>query len=59
MLHQSLTVTVITMVIAIGAAMSANALFWSFPGSILKGAAVAAALAAINGFGNLGGPIGP
>lgn len=59
MFHQSLVVTVITMAIAIGAAMSANALFWSFPGSILKGAAVAAGLAAINGFGNLGGLIGP
>jgi len=34
-------------------------LFWSFPGSLLVGAGVAAGLAAINSVGNLGGFIGP
>jgi MFS family permease len=37
----------------------ATALFWSFPGSLLAGAGVAAGLAAINSFGNLGGFVGP
>jgi MFS family permease len=37
----------------------ATALFWSFPGSMLTGAGVAAGLAAINSVGNLGGFVGP
>lgn len=37
----------------------ATALFWSFPGSLLTGVGVAAGLAAINSFGNLGGFVGP
>jgi nitrate/nitrite transporter NarK len=34
-------------------------LFWSFPGSILIGAGIAAGLAGINSVGNLGGFFGP
>jgi MFS family permease len=52
-----LTVVFITM--AIAGSLTAMALFWSFPGSILTGAAVAAGLAAINSVGNLGGFFGP
>jgi nitrate/nitrite transporter NarK len=40
-------------------ALVSMALFWSFPGSILTGAGVAAGLAAINSVGNLGGFFGP
>lgn len=39
--------------------MTVNALFWSFPGAIMKGAAIAAGIAAINSVGNLGGFAGP
>jgi MFS family permease len=35
------------------------ALFWSFPGSVLAGASVAAGIAAVNSIGNLGGFFGP
>jgi MFS family permease len=52
-----LTVTFITL--ASTGALVAMALFWSFPGSILMGAAVAAGIAAINSVGNLGGFFGP
>lgn len=52
-----LTVTFISL--ASTGALVAMALFWSFPGSILTGAGVAAALAAINSVGNLGGFFGP
>ena len=51
------TVTLVT--IASSGALIAMALFWSFPGSILTGAGVAAGIAAINSVGNLGGFFGP
>lgn len=35
------------------------ALFWTWPGQILKGAAVATGLGIINSVGNLAGTIGP
>jgi MFS family permease len=52
-----LTVSFVTL--ASSGALISMALFWSFPGSILTGAGVAAGLAAINSVGNLGGFIGP
>jgi MFS family permease len=52
-----LTVAFIT--VAIAGTLTAMALFWSFPGSMLTGAAVAAGIAAINSVGNLGGFLGP
>jgi len=52
-----LTVGLITL--ASAGALVSMALFWSFPGSILTGAGVAAGLAAINSVGNLGGFFGP
>jgi MFS family permease len=52
-----LTVAFITM--AIAGSLTSMALFWSFPGSMLMGAAVAAGIAAINSVGNLGGFFGP
>jgi MFS transporter, ACS family, tartrate transporter len=45
--------------VANAGSLIAMALFWSFPGSILTGAAVAAGIAAINSVGNLGGFLGP
>ncbi|MEO8468012.1 MAG: MFS transporter, partial [Gammaproteobacteria bacterium] len=52
-----LTVAFVTLASAGG--LVSMALFWSFPGSILMGAGVAAGLAAINSVGNLGGFFGP
>jgi MFS family permease len=52
-----LTVALIT--VASTGALVTMALFWSFPGSILTGAGVAAGIAAINSVGNLGGFFGP
>jgi MFS-type transporter involved in bile tolerance (Atg22 family) len=52
-----LTVACVTLASAGG--LVSMALFWSFPGSILVGAGVAAGLAAINSVGNLGGFFGP
>ena len=52
-----LTVAFVTLASAGG--LVSMSLFWSFPGSILVGAGVAAGLAAINSVGNLGGFIGP
>jgi MFS family permease len=52
-----LTVACVTLASAGG--LVSMALFWSFPGSILAGASVAAGLAAINSVGNLGGFFGP
>jgi len=51
--------TVIFITFAIAGSLIAMALFWSFPGSMLTGAAVAAGIAAINSTGNLGGFFGP
>jgi MFS family permease len=51
--------TVIFITFAIAGSLTAMALFWSFPGSMLTGAAVAAGIAAINSAGNLGGFFGP
>jgi MFS family permease len=52
-----LTVAFVTLASAGG--LISMSLFWSFPGSILVGAGVAAGLAAINSVGNLGGFVGP
>ena len=52
-----LTVGFVTLASAGG--LVSMSLFWSFPGSILVGAGVAAGIAAINSVGNLGGFIGP
>jgi MFS family permease len=54
-----LGVTLVTMTIAMAGAMTASALFWSMPGELLSGRAVAAAVAAINSLGNIGGFAGP
>jgi len=51
--------TIFFISIANAGALVTMALFWSFPSSILTGAAAAAAIAAINSVGNLGGFIGP
>jgi MFS family permease len=53
----ALTVALVTLASAGG--LISMALFWSFPGSLLVGAGVAAGLAAINSVGNLGGFFGP
>ena len=55
--NTGLTVACVTLASAGG--LVSMSLFWSFPGSILVGAGVAAGLAAINSVGNLGGFIGP
>jgi MFS family permease len=52
-----LTVAFVT--VASAGALVTMSLFWSFPGSLLVGAGVAAGLAAVNSVGNLGGFIGP
>ena len=52
-------VTATLLSLATTGGLVATALFWSFPGSLLKGAGVAAGLAAINSCGNLGGFVGP
>lgn len=52
-------VTAALLSVATSGALIAQALFWSFPGSLLTGVGVAAGLAAINSFGNLGGFVGP
>lgn len=52
-----LTVACVTLASAGG--LVSMSLFWSFPGSILVGAGVAAGLAAVNSVGNLGGFLGP
>ncbi|WP_206244583.1 MFS transporter [Novosphingobium terrae] len=54
-----LLITLLTMTIAMVGAMTASALFWSLPGERLSGRAVAAAVAAINSLGNIGGFAGP
>jgi hypothetical protein len=51
--------TAVLLSMATTGALVASALFWSFPGSLLAGAGVAAGLATINSFGNLGGFLGP
>jgi len=55
----STLITALLLSLATAGALVATALFWSFPGSMLTGAGVAAGLAAINSFGNLGGFVGP
>jgi len=55
----STLVTAVLLSLATTGALVATALFWSFPGSLLTGVGVAAGLAAINSFGNLGGFVGP
>jgi MFS family permease len=55
----SVVATVGLITLASAGALVSMALFWSFPGSILMGAGVAAGLAAINSVGNLGGFLGP
>jgi MFS family permease len=55
----STLITAVLLSVATSGALIATALFWSFPGSLLTGAGVAAGLAAINSFGNLGGFVGP
>ena len=55
----STALTVVFITLAIAGSMTSMALFWSFPGSMLTGAAVAAGIAFINSVGNLGGFIGP
>jgi len=56
--HSTL-LTAILLSLATTGGLVATALFWSFPGSLLTGAGVAAGLAAINSLGNLGGFVGP
>jgi MFS family permease len=51
--------TVVCVTLASTGGLLSMSLFWSFPGSILVGAGVAAGLAAVNSVGNLGGFIGP
>jgi MFS family permease len=51
--------TAVLLSLATTGGLVATALFWSFPGSLLAGAGVAAGLATINSFGNLGGFVGP
>jgi MFS family permease len=55
----STVVTAVLLSLATAGALITTALFWSFPGSMLTGAAVAAGLAAINSIANLGGFFGP
>jgi MFS family permease len=55
----STLVTAVLLSLATTGGLVATALFWSFPGSLLTGAGVAAGLAAINSCGNLGGFVGP
>ena len=55
----STLVTAVLLSLATTGALVASALFWSFPGSLLTGVGVAAGLAAIKCFGNLGGFVGP
>ncbi|MEO6079668.1 MAG: MFS transporter [Steroidobacteraceae bacterium] len=55
----STVITAVLLSLATSGALVATALFWSFPGSMLTGAGIAAGLAAINSFGNLGGFVGP
>ncbi|MEO8308041.1 MAG: MFS transporter [Pseudomonadota bacterium] len=55
----STLITATLLSVATTGALVATALFWSFPGSLLTGTGVAAGLAAINSFGNLGGFVGP
>lgn len=55
----STLLTVAFVTLASTGGLVSMSLFWSFPGSILVGAGVAAGLAAINSVGNLGGFIGP
>jgi MFS family permease len=55
----STLLTAVLLTLATTGALVATALFWSFPGSLLTGVGVAAGLAAINSFGNLGGFVGP
>jgi MFS family permease len=55
----STLLTAVLLSLATSGALVATALFWSFPASLLAGAGVAAGLAAINSFGNLGGFVGP
>lgn len=57
--RSGVVVTIITMSVAMTGAMTASALFWSLPGAMLSGRAVAAAAAAINSVGNIGGFTGP
>jgi MFS family permease len=52
-------VTAVLLSLATTGALVTTALFWSFPGSLLTGVGVAAGLAVINSFGNLGGFAGP
>jgi MFS family permease len=56
---QSTWITAVLLSLATAGALITTALFWSFPGSMLTGIGVAAGLAAINSFGNLGGFVGP
>jgi MFS family permease len=55
----STLMTAVLLSLATTGALVASALFWSFPGSLLTGVGVAAGLATINSFGNLGGFAGP
>ena len=57
--QDNLVLTTLGIALAVGGSMTVNALFWSFPGAIMKGAAIAAGIAAINSVGNLGGFAGP
>jgi MFS family permease len=55
----SIWLTIGFMTMSIAGSLTASALFWSFPGSMLTGAAVAAGVATINSLGGLGGFFGP
>ncbi|MBP2303588.1 MFS transporter [Azospirillum picis] len=55
----SVVLTVAFITVAVAGYMTAMAIFWSFPGSMLTGAAVAAGVAAINSLGSMGGFFGP
>ena len=59
MFSESTFLTVAFITLASAGGLISSALFWSFPGSVLMGAGVAAGLAMINSIGNLGGFFGP
>ncbi len=55
----NLALTIAFITVAIAGSLTVNALFWSFPSSMLTGTAVAAGIAMINSIGALGGFFGP
>jgi MFS family permease len=54
-----LVVMMLGMSLGVTGYLTANALFWRLPSEAISGRALAAALAAVNALGNLGGFVGP